>query len=222
VGNASTGLTTASFNTPTASYLVAMVSCDNTGGAATGSVTDSKGNSWTLLKRSNVNSSPAEVWGLFVQQPQTGMTVSCTFTNGANMSTDSMLNVQVLAGASASQPGTTNSASGTVDTIAIVPKGIGSMIFGMLGKGTGNISYAANAQSTTLALNADAASGSTQWAFRSKVVTSSLASVTYGSSTAAAVTVDIVAVEILASNGLSNNYQFGQVGDGMSVSEKIR
>lgn len=222
-GNAGNTLTTASFNVPAQSYVVVMAGCDNAASVATSAtISDNHNGTWTLLKRqATLNQGTAEIWGAFYKEPQTGLTVQTIFTNGFSSPTDAVISVRVLSGAASSQPGATAAATGTVDTVALVPLEVGSLVFGMLCRPAGATSYAANAQSQTLKLNADATSGSTQWSFAGLVPTTSLASVTYGSSTAAATSTDICVVEIRPSNGLSNNYQSVK-SSGLSVTERIR
>jgi hypothetical protein len=191
--------TSASFTPPPNSLLSVIVAADGAvTGAETVTVSDSGGHSWALKKRQNTNASGAnaiggtcEVWELYFNTAPGSITVTASWTpttggNGGDIVP------RIYTGAAADQStaataGTSNDGSTTINpTIALTPTKVGSIVVGAALDYTTNAVLAANAQTTSVDQFNDATNGDTWAVWQSANPTTSLGSVTYGYTNAAA------------------------------------
>ena len=196
-GDAAAGTTTtAAFNPPAGSYLVALVGLDNDA-VVTGSITDNKGGGWTLLKRDN-NWGGVEVWGKALASAQTGMTVSLTATSGWSGTQTAKLKVVVLTGSSG--PGASASgATGNINSVSITPSASGSMLLGGIVDNARALAYTANAASTSQGTWQDATASWGGMFLQGTNPTTASTPVALGFTQAVNSQRDAVAVEFLAS-----------------------
>jgi len=194
-----TAQTTASFTPEAGALLIALLSADvPVAGSGTGSITDSLGGTWTLLKRQNSTTAnvagTAEVW--VRDSPGAALTVSATQVTGT-AANGGQLTVRTLIGAlpAASQNGAT--AGNIFDTGAVqvsVAAGTGNKIYGSAFNWTASTAMTVLGNTTAITAFADATNGDNWAAFRSTGDTAGTA--TYGYSTVTQG--QIAAVEIKA------------------------
>jgi len=194
-----TAQTTASFTPEAGALLVALLSADvPTPGSGTGSITDSLGGTWTLLKRQNSTTANvaglAEVW--VRDSPGAALTVSATQVTGV-AANGGQLTVRTLIGAlpAASQNGAT--AGNIFDTGAVqvsVAAGTGNKVYGSAFNWTASTAMTVLGNTTSITAFADATNGDNWASFKSTGDTAGTAIYGYSTVTQG----QIAAVEIKA------------------------
>jgi hypothetical protein len=194
-----TPVTTGSF-TPRAGQLVlALVVVDGPAStSATGTITDSTGGTWTLLKRSNVTGATAggscEIWSRYISTAPGAMTVSCACSPSAG----GEVAIRILNGAAPVQNGLTAGNGGAAITPALSMAGtkLGSRVYGTIERWTSTTAATMNGNTTSI--NSFPNSGNGTWfgSFRGTNDTGDLTAVSFGSSDASS-SWQIAAVEIL-------------------------
>lgn len=214
-----------SFSTKTtAQALFALIGGVSSG--ATVSTVTGGGLTWTRIIQKTTGGAYSEIWSTYAPTILNAVTVTATSTNAGDtmgLAVLSFINADTSAGR-LSAFGATNSASATSNapSVALTTTRAGSYVIACGNDFSTGATVTAGA-GQTLIYQYQTASSDALWAtWQTAGATESKVSVTSNSSLSASDAWNIVAVEVLAVQMQTNNYETFRVGNGMSTGEKIR
>lgn len=197
---------TGSFTPAANTLLVAVASIGNgndVAGLGSTAITDSRGGSWTLLKRqATTANSTSEVW---CRDGGTSLAMTVTATSQVVGQIDVALEVWSLTGAAvtASQTGATKGQATTACSAPIVTTTTGAMVFGALGYTLAGVTLTANGV-TTVGGQINGTAGDTEATYRATSTVGTPGSTTIGFTDTLAANTTMALAEILPTAAASS------------------